>query len=117
MQILLIVQVGSYNWGCTERRKHFSKQKLYILSLYLHSQNFFLTIFSFYHYRLLMVKKVSFAFSGSFSFRRFSFVCSRESDVFFVSFSNVASNGLFLCIVYYCLFFWSENRRHSVEMF
>lgn len=41
MQILLIVQVGSCNWGCTERRKHFSIQKLYILSFYLHSQNFF----------------------------------------------------------------------------
>ena len=48
---------------------------------------------------------------GSFSLRWFSFVCSRESDVFFVSFSNVASNGLFLCIVY------SPDRRHSIEMF
>ena len=46
-----------------------------------------------------MVKKVSYAFFGSFSLRWFSFVCSRESDVVFASFSNVASNGLFLCLV------------------
>ena len=74
-----------------------------------------MTIFSFYQYWLLMVKKVSYAFFESFSLRWFSFVCSRESDVVFASFSNVASNGLFLCIVA------SPGQRivaiRSVEMF
>lgn len=115
MQELLIVQVGSYNKGCTRRRKPFL-YKSFTFYYFTYTAKFFCD--NYFQYKslssLTSYPRESFIslFSGLFSPLVLFFFCSRIPRLLCLLFRW--SSWAFSL---YSRFSWSESRRHSVDMF